>query len=255
VTYAKRPSHILTGTLTVGSAAFSSSDSGAEGKPYTLHTPNITISQKGLKKPQQIPAQGIKCTSYTLEPGSSVTCSFRAQVFSFLDTPPPGTVRASVQLSGGGLQSNKPVRIQTPKSAFEWPVAAVSTSSSSSAEGSEDEGVIPANSNMRLSVADTAQQFLQETMQSAGGPASSSSGSAATVTNYFEPGDGRVLPKGVQGKQPAANSVLHETASFTYVALIPDLPKDACNKPLQVGADGGVGWQGADRLAGLRRFR
>jgi hypothetical protein len=63
VTYAKRPSHILTGTLTVGSAAFSSSDSGAEGKPYTLHTPNITISQKGLKKPQQIPAQGIKCTS------------------------------------------------------------------------------------------------------------------------------------------------------------------------------------------------
>lgn len=221
--YTKRPSYVLTGTLTVGIAAFSSTD-GTEALPYTLHTPNITISQQGSTKPQQIPAEGIKCSSYTLEPGSSITCSFKAQVFTFLETPPPGSVRANVQLSGG-LQSDKPFKIHTPKTQFKWPAAAPAAAGGS-------EGSIPANNNMRLSGPEAAQQYLQDTMQSGG---ASSSSSSATVTNYFEPGEGRWLPKGVQGKQPAANTVLEETASFTYTALISDIPKDICDKPLQVG--------------------
>jgi hypothetical protein len=249
VTYTKRPSYVMTGTLTVGAAAFSSTD-GADALPYSLKIPNITISQKGSKlKPQRIPAQGIKCDSYTLQPGGSISCSFKAQVFTFLEAPPPGSVRASVQLSGG-FQSNKPFKIQTPLTAFEWP-----TSSSSSS----GEGAVPADSNMRLTGADTAQQYLQDTMQSSGSSSSSSSNSVATVTNYFEPGDGRVLPQGVQGQQPAANSALEETARFTYVALIPDIPKELCSKPLQVRVPhpqgvcgGGGGGGGGERMRGRR---
>jgi hypothetical protein len=94
---------------------------------------------------------------------------------------------------------------------------------------------------MRLSGPEAAQQYLQDTMLASPGDAtSSSSSSVATVTNYFEHGEGRWLPHGVQGKQPAANSELRETAVFTYVALIPDIPRDMCGKPLQVIDGGGV---------------
>lgn len=218
VNYTKKPSYVLQGAITITTAAFSSTEESKQ-IPYTLKPPNITISQQGSKERQQVTEQGIKCSSYTLEPGSSITCNFRARVFTFIEPAPPGSAQASVQLHGG-FQSNKPFRIKTPATAFEWPAASGDSST-------------PANSNMRLSGPDTAQQYLQDTMQSANGAAGGSS-STATVTNYFEPGEGRWLPKGVQGKQPAANSVLEDTASFTYTAIIPDIPKELCGKPLQV---------------------
>jgi hypothetical protein len=94
---------------------------------------------------------------------------------------------------------------------------------------------------MRLASTRAAQQLLQDTMQSSGGSSSSgggkgggSSSSAATVTNYFEPAQGHIVPIGVEGKQPAANTVLQDTASFTYVAVIPDIPKERCKTPLKV---------------------
>lgn len=223
VTYTKRPAYVLQGSISVSTAAFSSTDGGTA--TYTLQNPNITITQKGSAESQQIPAQTITCSSYTLEPaGGSIKCSFKAQIFTFLEPAPPGSAQASIQLLGGLQSTGNPASIKTPVTAFDWPV---STGSS--------------NSNMRLSSPDSAQQFLQDTMQSggpsngAGGGSSNSAGSAATVTNFFEPGEGRLLPKGVQGIQPAANSVLQDTASFTYVALIPDIPKELCHKPLQVG--------------------
>jgi len=213
VTYTRNPSYVIRGSVSVTTAAFSSTDGDAV--TYTLQKPTINVTQQGTAEPQQVPAEGISCSSYTLAAGDSVTCSFKAQVFTFLEPPPPGSVQASIQLSGG-FQSVKPSTIQTPATAFEWP------------------GTTSPESNMRLAGSDSAQQYLQDTMQSSSSGSSSTAGSKATVTNFFEPGEDRLLPQGVEGKQPAADSLLEDTASFSYVALIPDIPKDICHKPLQV---------------------
>lgn len=249
VTYTRRPSYVIQGNLSISTAAFSSADGGSDTAggdaaiSYTVvQPPTINISQQGTKEPQPVPVEGIACRSYTLKPGGSIICGFTAQIFAFGEAAPPGSVQASIQVtttgSSSGMQpaaSSQTVTIQTPAKAYEWPVSTAAS-----------------NSNMRLAGTDSAQQYLQDTMQSstaAGGGGGSAA--AATVTNYFEPGEGRVLPQGVEGKQPAANSLLQETASFTYVALIPDVPRELCRKPLQVG-----GWRWlAGVVGGCCRWR
>lgn len=86
--------------------------------------------------------------------------------------------------------------------------------------------VITAPSRARFSSTDAATNFLLANMQEQ--PAT------ATISNYFEPGAGNVIPSGVEGTQPPANTQLSDSKTFTYSALFADIPRDKCGKNLQV---------------------
>jgi uncharacterized membrane protein YgcG len=216
VSYTRRPAYLITGQVVVTSAAFSSVDSGDAQPSYMLQPPTITLMQQGAEQPQAVPPGAVKCSALTLAPGSASTCSFSARVFAFLQAPAPGSAQATIKLTGGGFQSAEPAVISTPPQAFSFPAGSAAGGGGGGSGGGG---------------AATPSQLLQDTMQSSGGGGAAA---VATITNYFEPGEGRIIPHGVQGKQPAANSVLTDTACFTYSALIPDIPREQCGKPLQV---------------------
>lgn len=235
VTYTRRPAYVIQGKLSLSTAAFSSTDGGAGATTYTLQPPTITITQQqgAQQYPQAVPAGSVRCSSLTLQPGGTITCTFTARIFSYLKAPTPGTAQASVKVAGSGFQNNQPpATIQTPPTMFNWP-----------ARNAAAAGAGPASLSKPVAAGGAAAvQMLQEAMQSSGGSSSlastassSTAAASATVTNFFERGEGYVLPAAVQGQQPANNAVLKDTTTYTYTALIADIPREQCGKALKVG--------------------
>lgn len=200
VTYTRRPTYVLHGSITVSPTAFSSDDGGGGGEAI-FELPTVSLSQGGSS--QAVPRERVACPSFRVAAGASLTCTFSAPIFADSGPPPSGRAQAVLQLADGGLA------VSTPEVEYDFAAA------------------LSAASGARFSSTDAPAEFLAAAMQGAGG--------SATVTNYFEPGEGGLIPAGIEGAQPAENSVLSDTKTFTYTALFADIPRDKCGQALKVG--------------------
>lgn len=196
VTFERKAAYILRGTLNISPhPMFASNGQTAPDTP--IQQPMISLSQSSQL--EKVPENKVKCTSLMVTDASSVTCTFSANIFA--DTlPPAGTAQATITIPGSGAH------VQTPAMPYDFTL------------------VLPPNA--RFSSTDQSTQFLLNSMETLP--------PTAVVTNYFEKGDNLVLPTGVSGTQPAADSILKDTHTFTYTALFADLPREMCGKQLQV---------------------
>jgi hypothetical protein len=198
VTYKRRPAYILQGSISVqANPTFAGTGYGSPA--MQIEQPLVTLQQAG--RTEQLPGGKIRCSGFMVADNNAVNCQFSARIFSE-SLPPAGTAQALIQIPGRGTH------VQTPPMQYDFT------------------SVLPPNA--RFSSSDQSTQFLLDTM--------GKTPPTAVVTNYFEQGDGLVLPTGVSGTQPAANSILQDTQSFTYTALFKEMPRELCGKTLQVAA-------------------
>lgn len=59
-------------------------------------------------------------------------------------------------------------------------------------------------------------------------------GAVATVSNYFESGDGILQPYGVQGQQPPPGLQLEDSRTFEYTALFGNVDASKCGQTWKV---------------------
>eukprot|EP00775_Hariotina_reticulata_P009649 gene9649-9809_t len=191
------PAYVLTGSIQVARSSLGGG-TGEEFQEVPIELPTIKLQQSS--EVQSISSDKIRCSSLRVTQTSSITCTFAAPIFGW-EAPPVGLAQAMVQLPAGAI-------IKAPSVSYDFNT------------------VITTPSRARFSSADAATNFLLANMQEQ--PAT------ATVTNYFEPGAGNVIPSGVEGAQPSANIQLSDTKTFTYSALFADIPRDKCGENLQV---------------------
>jgi hypothetical protein len=164
-----------------------------------IQQPLITLNQAG--RTEQLPGGKVRCDSFMVADSSAVNCQFSARIFAE-SLPPAGTAQALIQIPGRGTH------VQTPPMQYDFT------------------SVLPPNA--RFASTGQSTQYLLDTM--------GKTPPTAVVTNYFEQGSNLVLPSGVAGTQPAANSILQDSQTFTYTALFKEMPREMCGKSLQVSA-------------------
>ncbi|WIA33812.1 hypothetical protein OEZ86_006922 [Tetradesmus obliquus] len=198
VTYKRRPAYLLQGSISVqANPTFAGTGYGAPA--MQIDQPLITLNQAG--RTEQLPGGKVRCSGFMVADNSAVNCQFSARIFSE-NLPPAGTAQAVIQIPGRGTL------VQTPPMQYDFT------------------SVLPPNARFASTSDSQSTQFLLDTMGKAP--------PAAVVTNYFEQGDSLVLPAGVAGTQPAANTILQDSQTFTYTALFKELPRELCGKTLQV---------------------
>lgn len=198
VTYKRRPAYLLQGSISVqANPTFAGTGYGAPA--MQIDQPLITLNQAG--RTEQLPGGKVRCSGFMVADNSAVNCQFSARIFSE-NLPPAGTAQAVIQIPGRGTL------VQTPPMQYDFT------------------SVLPPNARFASTSDSHSTQFLLDTMGKAP--------PAAVVTNYFEQGDSLVLPAGVAGTQPAANTILQDSQTFTYTALFQELPRELCGKTLQV---------------------
>lgn len=199
VTYKRKPAYVLQGTVIIApTTAFSSTDQ------QPIQQPLVTLQQNDEEA--TIPDSKVHCNTLTVAHDSSVSCTFSVTIFALNTPPPAGTAQALIQIPGTGTH------LQTPPMTYDF------------------SGLMPP-SNLRLADGHQSQMshLLFDSMEKLPTP-------TAIVSNYFERGNNVILPTGISGTQPPAQSVLSDTKTYTYTALFADVPRDKCGKKWKVRA-------------------
>ncbi|KAF8060090.1 hypothetical protein HT031_005029 [Scenedesmus sp. PABB004] len=197
VTYRRQPAYLLKGVINVDRPQRFAG--GGAATPFA--PPLVTLTQGGRE--QDVPASAVRCASL-LADDAGATCTFAAPLFS-VGPPPSGAARVTLALPGTGAHVTAPARGYDFAAALPPPPNA-----RFAADGGAGGGALFA--------------WL-------GGPSPTNT---ALVNNFFEPGEGRLLPTAVSGTQPPPSTLLDDTRTFTYTALFAEVPRDKCGRKWEV---------------------
>jgi hypothetical protein len=206
VRYTRRAAYALRGVVTVSHRAL---DGRSDSTGAMQLQPTVMLRSGGRE--QAVPASDVRCAAGgTLYPGGSMRCDFTARLFSYDEPPAPGTVRATVRAP------YSPAHVTSEEVAYSFA-----------------DGATPPP-GARLGTGWLLDSLLSGGSDNVATGAAAATKPTARVNNYFERHDDVLLPVGIAGVQPPPDTLVSESASFTYTALFADVARDKCGKPWKV---------------------